>query len=84
MGLESNSWVQESDMDTKELIDEYLTKHVDMVNRKDDDWSWQSYTDPFTKKKVWYIQEEADWDWLGGHDDSSTDTKSPWEPMSIP
>ncbi len=71
-------------MDAEELIDEYLTEHVDMVNHKGDDWSWQSYTDPFTKKKVWYIQEEADWDWLGGHDDSSMDIKLPWEPMSIP
>ncbi len=39
-------------MDAEELIDKYLAKHVDMVNHKGDDWSWQSYTDPFTKKKV--------------------------------
>ncbi len=65
-GPESNSWVQEDDMDAEELIDEYLAKHVDVVNLKGNNWSWQSYTDPFTKKKVWYIQEDTDWDWLGG------------------
>ncbi len=78
-----NSWVWEDHMDAEELIDEYLAEHVDMVNHKGDDWSWQSYTDPFTKK-VWYIQEDMDWDWLGGHDDPSMDTKLPWELVEIP
>ncbi len=31
---ESNSWVWEDNMDAEEVIDEYLTKHVDMVNSR--------------------------------------------------
>ncbi len=81
---ESNSWVREDNMDTNELVDKYLAKHIDMVNSCKADWQdWQSYMDPFTGKKVWYDQEE-DWDWLEGHDDPSMDTKSPLEPTSIP
>ncbi len=69
-------------MDTNELIEEFLTKHIDMViNKASPDWHF--YINPFTKKRVWYDQEE-DWDWLGGYDDPSTDTKSSFEPMSIP
>ncbi len=80
-GPESNSWVREDNMDANELIEEFLTKHIDMViNKAPEDWHF--YIDPFTKKRVWYDQEE-DWDWLGGHDDSSMDTKSPFEPTSI-
>ncbi len=71
-------------MDADELVDEYLAEHIDMVNSRKANWQdWQSYTDPFTRRKVWYDQEE-DRDWLGGHDDPSTDTKSPFELMSIP
>ncbi len=81
-GPESNSWVQEDHMDTDELIKEFLTKHVDMVINRTA--NWQSYTDPRTGKKLWYEEENADWDWLGGHDDPSTDTKSLLEPTSIP
>ncbi len=43
-------------MDADELIDDYLTEHVDMVISKQADW--QSYTDPRTGKKVFYDQEE--------------------------
>ncbi len=68
-------------MDTDELIDEYLAEYIDMVISKQADW--QSYTDPRTGKKVWYNQEEL-WDLLGGHDNPSTDTKSPFKPTSIP
>ncbi len=69
-------------MDTEELIDEYLAEHVDMVISRQGDW--QSYMDIFTGKKRWYQEEDADWDWLGGHNDSSMETKSPFEPTSIP
>ncbi len=65
-----------------ELIEEFLTEHVDMVINRTT--NWQSYTDPRTGKKMWYEEEDADWDWLGGHDDLSTDTKSLFKPMSIP
>ncbi len=68
-------------MDAKELIDEYLAEHVDVVSSRMEDW--QSYMDPVTGKKVWYDQEQL-WDILRGHDDPSTDTKSPLEPTSIP
>ncbi len=68
-------------MDTKELLDEYLAKHVHMVVSKQTDW--QSYTDPSTGKKVWYDQEEL-WDTFGGNDDPSTNAKSPFEPTGIP
>ncbi len=80
-GPESNSWVKERDLDTEELVDEYLAKRV---NHTDDAMvDWQSYTDPFTGRKVWYDQE-LDWDYFGGNDDPSTWTKSPFEPTSIP
>ncbi len=81
-GPESKSWVQEDKMDADELIEEFLTEHVDMVI--DRTANWQSYIDPRTGKKLWYKEEDTDWDWPGGHDDPSTDTKSPFEPMSIP
>ncbi len=85
-GPESNSWVWEDNMDTEELIDEYLAEHVDMVISRAA--NWQYYTDWRTGKKMWYDdwykEENVDWDWLGGHDDPSTDTKSPFELTSIP
>ncbi len=71
-------------MDTQELIDEYLTEHVDMVNAKKA--NWQFHINLRTGEKMWYDDwywESEDWDWLGGHDDSSMDTKSPFKPMSI-
>ncbi len=72
-------------MDAEELIDEYLTEHVDaVINRK---VNWQFYTDRKTGKKMWYndwYRDNPDWDWLGGHDDPSMDTKSPFKPTSIP
>ncbi len=80
-GPESNSWVQEDNMDTDELVKEFLAKHIDMVINRTPDWHF--YIDPFMKKRVWYDQEE-DWDWLGGHNDPSTDTKSLFELMGIP
>ncbi len=70
-------------MDTDELINEYLAEHVDIVNGKKEDWEY--HKDPRTGKKL------TSWDELyklldifGGHDDPSTDTKSPSEPTSIP
>ncbi len=41
-------------MDAKELIDEYLAEHVDMVNSRKANGmeDGQSYMDPFTGKKV--------------------------------
>ncbi len=30
-GPESNSWVREEDMDTDELIEEFLTEHIDLI-----------------------------------------------------
>ncbi len=30
-GPESNSWVREDNMDADELIEEYLTEHIDLV-----------------------------------------------------
>ncbi len=41
-GPESNTWVRESDMDTDELIDDYLAEHVDMVNGKKEDWEYHT------------------------------------------
>ncbi len=84
-GPESNSWVREDNMDTEELIDKYLTEHVDMVNTRKP--NWQFHLNPRTGKKMWYNDwygEDKDWDWLGGHNDPSMDTKSPFEPTSIP
>ncbi len=78
---ESNSCVQEDNMDAKELIDEYLAKHVDMVVSKQTDW--QSYTDASTGKKVWYNQKEL-WDIFRGNKDLSTDSKLPFELTGIP
>ncbi len=68
-------------MDADELIEEFLAEHIDMVINKTPDWHF--YIDPFTKKRVWYDQEE-DWDWLRDHNDSSTDMKLPFELTSIP
>ncbi len=86
-GPESNSWVREDNMDTEELIDEYLAEHVNMVNSRKA--NWQCYEDPLMGEKRWYdhwYKDNADWEWLGGRgmDDPSTDTKSPFEPTSIP
>ncbi len=86
-GSESNSWVCEDNMDAKELIDEYLAEHVDMVNARKA--NWQFYLNPRTGKKMWYDDWDSDeysqdWKWLGGHNDPSMDTKSPFEPMNIP
>ena len=68
-------------MDANELIDEYLAEHVDaVINRQED---WQSYTDPFTGKKVWYDQEQL-WDLFRANNDPLTYTKLLLEPMSIP
>ncbi len=72
-------------MDAEELIDEYLAEHVDMVNSRKT--NWQCHENPLTGKKMWYddwYRKDRDWDWLGGHNDPSMDTKSPFEPMSIP
>ncbi len=41
--------------------------------------NWRYHENPLTGKKMWYEDwygEDRDWDWLGGHDDPSTDTKS--------
>ncbi len=72
-------------MDAEELINEYLAKHVDMVNSRKANGmeDWQSYKDPFTRKKVWYDQEQL-WDLFGGPDKQAAETKSPFEPTSIP
>ncbi len=69
-------------MDAEELIDEYLAEHVDMVNNKED---WEYHMDPRMGKKLrsWDELHEL-WDIFGGHNDPSTDTKLPWNPMSIP
>ena len=80
-GPESNSWVKENDMDAEELVDKYLAEKVNCTEYETGDW--QSYTDPFTGRKVWYDQQ-LDWDWLGGHDDPLTDTKSLFAPTEIP
>ncbi len=80
-GPESNSWVREDNMDAEELVDKYLAEKVNRTNHETVDW--QSYMDPFTRRKVWYDQE-LDWDFFGGNDDPSTYTKSPFEPTSIP
>ncbi len=37
-GPESNSWVQEDNMDTDELIEEFLAKHIDMVIDRTTNW----------------------------------------------
>ncbi len=36
--------VWEDDMDADELIDDYLTEHIDMVNDEKEDWEY--HTDP--------------------------------------
>ncbi len=54
--LESNSWVWEDNMDADELIEEFLTKHIDKVTIHPA--NWQSYTDPRMGKKVWYDEDE--------------------------
>ncbi len=81
--LELNSWVREDSMDADELIDEYLAEHVDMVSDKKEDWEF--YTDPRTGRKLRNYKELWDlFNIFSGHNDPSTDTKSPFEPMSIP
>ncbi len=68
-------------MDTDELIKEFLTEHIDKVTSCLA--NWQSYTDPRIGKKVWYDEDEL-WEWLGGHNDPSMDTKLPFKPDKIP
>ncbi len=80
-GPESNSWVWEDNMDTDELIEEFLAEHVNKVNTQPA--NWQSYMDPWTGRKVWYNEDEM-WKLLGGHDDPLMDTKSPFEPDNTP
>ncbi len=80
-GPESNSWIWEDNMDADELIEEFLAKHVDMVIDKPG--NWQSYMDPRIGKKVWYDEDEL-WEWLGGHNDPSMDTKLPFKLDNIP
>ncbi len=62
-GPESNTWVREGDMDADELIDDYLTQRINRTEHETVDW--QSYTDPFTGRQVWYDQQ-LDWDRFGG------------------
>ena len=80
-GPESNSWVKENDMDTEELVDEYLTERIKRAEYETGDW--QSYTDPFTGRKIWYDQQ-LDWDYFGGNDDPSTFSKPSSEVKEIP
>ncbi len=61
-------------MDANELIEEFLVEHVDTISTRRPP-VWCSYHDPLTGKQVWYDEEEM-WDWLGGHDNPSIDTKS--------
>ncbi len=109
-------------MDADELIEEFLTEHVDAIvtdhpqstiivdakhkYRKSDspqnEWVYLVKS-PSPANEWWYSEEELlnltpliekyweinseydkDWDWLGGHNDPSMDTKSPFELMSIP
>ncbi len=82
-GPESNSWVREDSMEADELIDKYLAKHIGMVSNGKEDWEF--YTDPRTGRKLKNYEELWDlFDIFGGHDDPSTDTKSPFKPTSIP
>ncbi len=68
-------------MDAEELIDDYLTRRINRTEHETEDW--QSYTDPFTGRQVWYDQQ-LDWDQFGGNDDPSTNSKSPYEATEIP
>ncbi len=56
-------------MDANELIDDYLTQKINCTEHEAVDW--QSYTDPFTGRQVWYDQQ-LDWDQFGGKDDPLT------------
>ncbi len=80
-GPESNSWVWEDNMDVDKLIKEFLADHINKLTM----WptTWQSYTDPRTGKKMWYDEDKL-WEWLGGHNDSSMDTKLPFRLDKIP
>ena len=70
-------------MDAEELINEYLAEHVGMVNSHKEDWEY--HTDPRTRKKLQSWDELYElWDIFSGHDDSTTNTKSPSEPQEIP
>ncbi len=82
-GPESNTWVREDDMDTDELIDDYLAKHIDMVNGKKEDGSITQTRGRGRNSRVGTNSYEL-WDIFGGHDDPSTDTKSQLEPTGIP
>ncbi len=42
-------------MNADKLINEYLADRVNTISNKPEDW--QSYTDPFTERTVWYDQE---------------------------
>ncbi len=61
-GPESNSWVQEDNMDADKLIKEFLSEHVNQTASRTLDWHF--YINSFTGKKVWYDQEEV-WDMFG-------------------
>ncbi len=80
-GPESNTWVREGDMDADELIDDYLAQKINRTEHEAVDW--QSYTDPFTGRQVWYDQQ-LDWDQFGGNDDPSTYSKPSFEATEIP
>ncbi len=70
-------------MDAEELINKYLTEHVDMANNNKEDWEY--HIDPRTGKKLRSWDELYElWDIFGGHNDPSTDTKSPFKPQEIP
>ncbi len=69
-------------MDANELIEEFLTEHIDIVIAHSSP-QWRFYIDPFTGKQVWY-NEEAMWDKFGGYDEQSMYSKPPFEPDNIP
>ncbi len=81
-GPESNTWVREGDMDADELIDKYLTEHVDMVNAEKE--LWEYYTNPMTGKKLKNYNELWELFDLFGGPDPDHPTKSPKKPESIP
>ncbi len=79
----SNSWVCKDQMDADKLIKEFLAGHIDHVAECIQEMRY--YIDKFNGKKVWYNDEDpALWELLGGHDDPSMDTKSPFKPDNIP
>ncbi len=45
-------------MDTNELIEEFLTEHVNRITNGASDSRWQFYINPFTGKRVWYNHED--------------------------